>query len=469
MPRVLIVEDSPTQAAEIEITLSQEGFDITRTPDAESALARLREEHFDLVLSDIIMPGLSGYDLCRAIKSDPVLSDVPVLLLTSLNDVTDILQGLESGADNYVTKPCDVRHLAGRIHQTLAERAIRARRVGPDDMLFRGQHFRVSSDKQQILGFLLSAFEDFARAKTNEQESRLAAEAARVREELLRAEKEHEVALARTLAQRIDERTAELLRMNEQLQREIAERKLAELQLAMKATELARSNAELEQFARAASHDLQEPLRTVMSYAQLLARRYQGRLDADADDFLRFITAGTSRMQALVQGLLELSRLGSAPAARHPVDVNALLDEALDNLQAAISESGVTVTRAHLPTLTADPRQIVQLFQNLIGNAVKYRGEAPPRVHIDASRTEEGDWLFSVRDNGIGFNPRYADRIFALFQRLHTPDEYPGTGIGLSLCKKIVERHGGHMRAESAPGEGAIFYFTLPGGPDGHR
>ncbi|EYF01818.1 ATP-binding protein [Chondromyces apiculatus] len=474
MSRVLIVEDSATQAAELRLTLVREGFEAERAANARAALSRLGEGHFDLVLSDIVMPGLSGFDLCRAIKADPALHALPVILLTSLNDLTDILQGLECGADNYVTKPYETRSLVDRIHQTLAKRAHRESGSGPDDMIFRGQHLRVTADKQQILGFLLSAFEDFARAKTDEQESRLAAEqdrlaaeAARVREALLRKEKEHEEELARTLAQKIEERTAELVAANQQLQREIFIRKLAEEELARKATALSRSNAELEQFARAASHDLQEPLRTVMSYAQLIARRYQGRLDPDADDFLRFITDGTSRMQALIKGLLEVSRLGSAPAAENAIDCNDLLGQALANLQAALAESGATITHDPLPTVAADPRQLLQLLQNLIGNALKYRGETPPRVHVSASRHEDGSWLFSVRDNGIGFDPRYADRIFALFQRLHTQEEYPGTGIGLALCKKIVERHGGQMRADSVPGEGSTFYFTLPALPDG--
>jgi signal transduction histidine kinase len=454
--RILIVEDSPTQSAELSFILEAEGFAVEAAPDGAKALSRLASERFDLVLSDIVMPGMSGYELCRAIKSDARLRGLPVILLTSLSDVTDILQGLEHGADNYVTKPYDAVYLAGRIRQTLAEKA-RAAEAGAeaDVAVFRGQRFAVTSDKAQILGFLLSAFEDFVRAKAREQESRLAAErqrmaaeGARLREERILAEKAREEELARTLAQKVEERTAELVLANEELRR--------------KAEELSRSNAELEQFARVASHDLQEPLRTISSYARLLRRRYQGALGKDGEEFLSFIDGGASRMEGLIKGVLSLARVGSGVPARAPFEAEAALAQALENLQAAIRESDAEVTHGPLPSVVGDKKQVAQLFQNLVGNALKYRGTEAPRVRVEATRTKEG-WLFSVRDNGIGIEPRYADRVFLLFQRLHTQQEIPGTGIGLALCKKIVEQHGGRIWVESAPGAGATFFFTLPG------
>jgi PAS domain S-box-containing protein len=232
-------------------------------------------------------------------------------------------------------------------------------------------------------------------------------------------------------------------------------------ELATKAEELARSNSELQHFAYVASHDLQEPLRMVASYVELLARRYKGKLDADADEFIAFAVDGATRMQALINALLVYSRVGTRAKEFEPTDCETLLDSTLAGLKAAIEESGASITRDPLPTIMADGTQLGQLFQNLIGNAIKFRNHKPPEIHVSAKRSGK-EWLFTVSDNGIGFDSQYAERIFVMFQRLHAKGEYPGTGIGLAICKKIVERHGGQIRVESKPGEGATFYFTIP-------
>jgi len=243
--------------------------------------------------------------------------------------------------------------------------------------------------------------------------------------------------------------------------RYLIERRLAEESLQQTATELARSNKELEEFAYVASHDLQEPLRMVVSYMQLLQRRYQGKLDANADEFIAFAVDGANRMQTLINDLLTYSRVGTRGKPFAPTDCTAAIKRVLSNLRMAIEEQQAVITQAALPTVMADDVQIMQLFQNLIGNAIKFHGEAPPRVQISAKR-EATHWLFSVRDHGIGIDPEYAERIFKVFQRLHGKAEYPGTGIGLAVCKKIVERHGGRIWVESQAGQGATFYFTIP-------
>jgi signal transduction histidine kinase len=225
--------------------------------------------------------------------------------------------------------------------------------------------------------------------------------------------------------------------------------------------ELARSNAELQQFAYVASHDLQEPLRMVSSYTQLLAKRYQGRLDADADDFIGFAVDGAARMQKLIQDLLAYSRVSTRGMERQSLSMDSVLGYTTDMLQLAMKEADALVTHDSLPSVKADERQMTQLFQNLISNAIKFRGQQPPRIHVSATRRDD-EWLFSVQDNGIGIDPQYADRIFVIFQRLHNRDEYSGTGIGLAICKKIVERHGGRIWVESEPGKGSTFFFTLP-------
>lgn len=230
-------------------------------------------------------------------------------------------------------------------------------------------------------------------------------------------------------------------------------------------TELERSNADLEQFAYVASHDLQEPLRKVASFCQLLQRRYDGQLDERADRYIEFAVDGAKRMQVLINDLLAFSRVARATGVAEVVDTGALLDRAVENLGGALEESGGTVTRGTLPTVSAEPALLTTVFQNLVGNSLKFRGDDPPRVHVDAER--DGDrWLLRFRDNGIGIEPEYAERIFAIFQRLHGKGDYPGTGIGLAMCRRIVEHHDGTVALEPSDGAGSTFVVALPALPD---
>jgi PAS domain S-box-containing protein len=244
--------------------------------------------------------------------------------------------------------------------------------------------------------------------------------------------------------------------------RNITERKRAEQHLVKTVAELNRSNDELQQFAYVASHDLQEPLRMVASYTQLLAERYKGRLDSDADEFIAYAVDGSNRMQVLIQDLLAYSRAGTNGKALRKISSDNALTEALANLRATIQESGAVVTHDSLPLITTDGTQLAQIFQNLVGNAIKYRSAAVPNVHISAVKNGGNEWIFSVRDNGLGIDPQYFDRIFVLFQRLHGQTEFKGTGIGLAICKKMLERLGGRIWVESQPEKGSTFHFALP-------
>jgi signal transduction histidine kinase len=239
------------------------------------------------------------------------------------------------------------------------------------------------------------------------------------------------------------------------------ERKGDQERLARTVEELARSNRDLEQFAYIASHDLQEPLRMVAAYTQLLAERYRGRLDETADKYIDYASNGALRMQTLIRDLLAFSRVGRQGSEMKVIDCNTIVGQALKNLQSAIRESGAVVSYDRLPVVRCNSFQFLQLFQNLIGNAMKFHGSEKPIIQLSAVRTGS-EWLFSVSDNGIGIEPESAEVIFSVFKRLHTSSEYPGNGIGLAICKKVVEQHGGNIWVESTKGHGSNFKFTLP-------
>jgi hypothetical protein len=260
--------------------------------------------------------------------------------------------------------------------------------------------------------------------------------------------------MAQSLEQRVAEREraqAQLRALNVDLEQRVSDR----------TRELQRSNEDLEQFAYVASHDLQEPLRMVTNYLQLLRQRYKGKLDNNAEEFIGFALDGAERMQQLIVGLLTYSRLGTKGTPLVPTNCEHVLERVLKNLKVAIEESGAKITHDRLPWVRGDAVQLGQLFQNLLSNAIKFRGSQPPLIAITFQR-KGPDWQFAVRDNGIGINPKDFSRIFVVFQRLHSREKYPGTGIGLSLCKKIVERHGGQIWVESDVRSGSTFYFTLP-------
>jgi signal transduction histidine kinase len=254
----------------------------------------------------------------------------------------------------------------------------------------------------------------------------------------------------------------ELTVSRDDLAEEVAARQRAEAELKGYVAKLEQSNQDLAQFAYLASHDLQEPLRMVSNYVQLLRKEYQGKLGPDADEYIGYAVTGARRMYELINGLLEYSRISSKGGEMRPVDGEALLNGALANLGAAIEESHAEITHDPMPAITADGVQIGQVFQNLIGNAIKFHADGKsPRIHIGVKK-QNGQWFFTVQDNGIGIAPEFREKIFVLFCRLHSREEYLGTGIGLPLCKKMVERHGGKIWVESAPGQGSTFHFTLP-------
>ena len=396
--RILLVDDRPENLMALEAVLDGLGPELVKATSGREALRHLLDEDFAVVLLDVKMPDMDGFETAALIRERERSRDTPIIFMTALKSEEHLFRGYYMGAVDYLFKP-----------------------IVPD-----------------ILRSKVNVFVELYRK--NEQLKRQA--------ETLRIKNQE---LEKSIAERL--RAEEAIReLNAELEQRVIDR----------TKELTSANDELRQFAYVASHDLQEPLRTVGSYAQLLAKRYRGRLDEDADEFIRYMVDGVQRMHVLLNDMLAYSRVTSEPSSRPHghCHLEQVVATALANLELAIRESDAEVTRDRLPTVLGDESQLTQVFQNLISNSIKYRSEEKPRIHISV-RANDAEWVFGVRDNGIGIEPRYHERIFGIFKRLHGKEK-PGTGMGLAICKRIIERHGGRMWVESAPGAGALFQFTIP-------
>ena len=376
---ILMVDDRPENLIALEAALEPLDQHLVKANSGEEALRLLLRQEFAVILLDVQMPGLDGFDTAIQIKEREKTKDIPIIFLTAISrEPHHALRGYSTGAVDYMSKPFDPWVLRAKV----------------------------------------AVFVDLYEKNA-----------------LLKKQKE-------LLAQRLDERYR------------------AEKALEEKAVELERSNADLQQFAYVASHDLQEPLRVMNGYLDLLRDSIDGSND-DAESMISRIKRATGRMDALIQDLLEYAQVDAQPEPFRATDLNEVLDYALGNLEVKIKENDVTVEQTMLPTVKGDQSQLLQLFQNLISNAIKFRSDRPCVVTIRAER-ESDKWGISVEDNGIGIEETHVDRIFTIFERLNPLEHYPGSGIGLSVCKKIVERHGGKIWAESTPGKGTTMRFTLP-------
>jgi light-regulated signal transduction histidine kinase (bacteriophytochrome) len=321
---------------------------------------------------------------------------------------------------------------------------------------------RPSTDEADYIRAMLNILEDFSDERTRLADNQKAM--LNILEDSS-AEKRQLEATQKAILNILEDFDAEKTKVeaaNEDLRREVFERRQAEQALVDRTKELARSNADLEQFAYVASHDLQEPLRMVSTYVQLFEKRYRGQVDEQAERYIQYAVEGARRMSLLIGDLLEYSRVGRDAPPPGVVSAEQALERAVFDVRAVIEESGAALSHDPLPEVVADAGQLARVFQNLLGNAIKFRAPGvPPRIHVTAARRGD-DWLFGVEDNGIGIAPQHAERVFVIFQRLHERAQYPGTGIGLAICKKVVERHGGRIWVESEPGRGATFRFTLP-------
>ncbi|MEG3987055.1 ATP-binding protein [Microcoleus sp. S28C3] len=417
---ILVVDDTAENLRLLSTMLNQRGYTPRCVINGKMALRACNSNPPDLILLDIMMPEMNGYEVCQHLKLEPKTREIPVIFISAKDEVFDKVNAFAVGAVDYISKPFQFEEVLARIESHLSLRNLQKQLKEQNVLL-----------QEEIISRL-------AVEKTIHEKNQIL---------------QQEIRTRRAVEQTLQEQ-------NLLLQQEISNRQHAESALLKSNQELARSNAELEQFAYVASHDLQAPLATIASYAQLLEKRYKDQLDSQASKFIGNIVQGCTRMQTLIDDLLEYSRVGRSQKPFQLTNCNHAVEQALANLQGAIRETQAVVTYNELPVVMGDISQLVQLFQNLVSNAIKYRHDAPPVVHITACKQEK-DWLFSVSDNGIGIATQHQERIFQIFQRLHTQREYSGTGIGLAICQKIVERHGGYIWVDSEPDRGSTFHFTI--------
>lgn len=500
--KILLVDDSPENLISLEAALEVLGQQLVLAQSGMQALRHMLEDDFAAVLLDVKMPEMDGFQTAELIRARKRSRHTPILFLTGYKSDEQLFRGYDLGAVDFLFKPIVPEILRSKVNvfvdlsrnnallQRQAEVVSKAEQkfrslleAAPDAMAVidgEGKIALVNAQVEKVFGYrrkellgksielLVPEQAGFFREPTirpmgtglelsgvrkdgsnfpveislsplDTEEGLLVTAAIRDVTERKKADQEIRE-LNASLEQRVSERTAELRASNEALRK---------------------SNEDLNQFAYAASHDLQEPLRLVALYSQMLQRKYSDRLDAQAEQYVSYVISGAHRMEILLKDLLAYSQVGSlgdGPASS--VAVSEALRKALQNLQASIDENQALVTWNGLPTLQAHEIRLVQLLQNLLGNAIKYRQSDRPKVHVDAQR-RSGEWLFSVKDNGIGIKPEYVQQIFGIFKRLHG-STYPGTGIGLAICERIVKTYGGQIWVESSLGEGSTFYFTLP-------
>ncbi|AFM27701.1 sensor histidine kinase [Desulfomonile tiedjei] len=491
---ILLVEDEEAHAEALRRAFRKaEGppVNLTCVSNIEDALTYLSESFPDLVISDWLLPDGKGTDILPAGEED---RSFPIILMTSHGDERLAVDAMKAGAADYVVKSplafADMPYLALRVLQQwelvaehkrnqekLRESEERFRTVfeqGPLGMHIADLNYRfVTCNKaySQIVGYSEEelrklTFTDISFPEDIAEDIEKAKKLYRgeipyykMEKRLVRKQGEIVwIGFTRSIVRDSEGKPLYFLSMIE----DISERKRTEELLRRGVEELARSNEDLRQFAYVASHDLQEPLRNVANCLQLLEQRHKGKLGGDSDQLIDWAVAGAKKMRSLIIDLLTFSRISTKGNSLEETDSEEVAKEALVNLRYVIDEHGACITHDPLPIVNADPVQLMQVFQNLIGNAIKFRRDEPPKIHISAERNGSGDWVFSVKDNGIGIPERHHDRIFVIFQRLQKKGPFKGTGMGLAIVKKIIERHKGRVWVESEVGVGSTFYFTMP-------
>jgi len=507
--KILLVDDTPENLVSLEAALMGLGEELVLANSGKEALRHLLNDDFAAILLDVRMPEMDGFETAEMIRSRPRSRQIPILFLTGYRDEEHLFRGYDLGAVDFLFKPIVPEVLRSKVaafvelsrsNAKLKEQADTLRQqaqvlqkaeqkfrslleAAPDAMLVcraDGEIIMVNSQTEVLfecrrdklisrnIRALVPGWNATLRPGWDTGPSRAlllgrdaelyafreSGETFPVEISFSPLQTEEGVVITSAIRDISERRKAEeqIRQLNVSLEERVLER----------TEELMRSNEELQQFAYVASHDLQEPLRTVSIYAQLLAKRYQGQLRGDADQFIGYIVENAGRMEKLIHDLLDFSRVdvrGTDFFSR--TSCESALDDAIQNLRSLVEETGAVITRERLPQVMGDPIQLTRLFQNLLVNSIKYRGDPAPLIHI-AAKGAGGEWIFSVKDNGIGIEPQYAEKVFGIFKCLQPRDKSSGSGMGLAICRKIVTRHEGRIWVESALGKGATFYFTLP-------
>jgi len=480
--KILLVDDSKDNLFSVQTALEPLGEEILSASSGKEALRLCLDHDFAAILLDVRMPDMDGFETAEYIRSRKRSKHTPLLFLTAYRSDEQLFRGYDLGAVDFLFRPLvpEILQSKVRVFVELSRTAEALRQasaynrslieasidplitIAPDGRITdvnRAAEKATGLSRQELIETeFCSHFTDPEKAQIGylrifqdgwiqDHEFELRHRQGRTQPVICNA------SVYRDEAGTVAGAVAAL--------RDISERKRAEQALSRYADDLKRSNSELEQFAYVASHDLQEPLRAVTTFTQLLGQRYKGKLDEDADEFIDLVVDGANRMSALIQDLLAYSRVGRCRRAWAKVDCESIVEAVMSDLSAATAESGGTLTHDPLPVVRGDATELSQVFQNIIGNSLKFHGSEPPRIHVSAQRADS-EWRISVADNGIGIDPQYADEIFRMFSRLHGSSEYPGTGIGLALVKRIVERRGGRIWVQSELGKGATFHFTIP-------
>ena len=447
---ILIVEDSPTQAEKLEYIIQQNGGRAMIARNGNEALEVMRRQRPALVISDVMMPEMDGFQLCRRIKGDEAFRDIPVILLTALSDPEDVLKGLECGADNFITKPYDGNYLFARIRDVLQNTA-----PGGDlkeeagvEIVFRGRKHFINSERRRVLDLLLSTYET---AVVKNQELKETQEQLEALNEHLEKKVEERTAALRAEIEERGKAEAEVRKLNEELEQRVA----------IRTAELAAANKDLESFAYSVSHDLRAPLRVIDAFSLAIEEEKAERLDDTGRDYLRRVRAAALSMSQLINALLNLSRTTLGGLNRATVDLSALVRATAEELRKSEPARRADFIIADGVTADGDPTMLRAVIDNLMRNAWKFTGGHPTaKIEFGITR-KDGKTVFFVRDDGAGFDMTYADKLFMPFQRLHLSSEFPGLGIGLATVQRIIRRHGGRIWAEGSLEKGAVFYFTL--------
>ncbi|MBI5741836.1 MAG: response regulator [Nitrospirae bacterium] len=448
--RILVVEDSLTQAEQLKYILARAGYEVSVAKNGREALDIVGGINPAIIISDIIMPEMDGFTLCKYIKADQALKRLPLIFLTALSGPEDVLKALECGADNFITKPFDEKYLLTKVHHILVNEELR-RESGKgkeQEIIFKGRRYSIASEPRQMLDLLLSTYET-AVMKNRE----------------LREMQEKLETLNENLEKKVEERTADLRkeiaerwRVEEEVRRLNAE---LEQRVAKRTAQLEFAHKELEAFSYSISHDLRAPLRIINGFAQIVMKDHCAGLSEEAIRLLTAIGGQARHMDDLISALLSLSKLGRQAIKVSEIDMEKLVKGVFDELKGAVTEREVRFTAGPLPSVHGDPALIRQVLSNLIANALKFtRHRETAEIEV-GGRREGNESVYYVKDNGVGFDMKYAGKLFGAFQRLHSSKEFEGTGIGLSIVQRIINLHGGRVWAEGERDRGATFYFTL--------